>query len=123
MSRVIHFELNAEDPQRAVKFYTSVFGWKIETWEGGPEYYLASTGPESEPGINGAINPAPGRGPLTVNTIDISNLEESMEKVKAEGGRILSGPTVVPGVGRMAYCLDTEGNKFGIMQTDTSAGM
>ena len=34
MPRVVHFEFAAEDPQRAVKFYERVFGWKIDKWEG-----------------------------------------------------------------------------------------
>ena len=54
MPRVIHFEIHADDPSRAVKFYTEVFGWKIEKWQGPMDYWLVYTGKE-EPGIDGAI--------------------------------------------------------------------
>ena len=48
MSRVIHFEISADDPERAVKFYEKVFGWKIDRW-GPVEYWLATTGPMTSP--------------------------------------------------------------------------
>ncbi len=57
MGRPIHFELAALDPQRAVAFYRSVFGWDIGTWGGPMEYYLIHTGDPGEPGIDGAIAP------------------------------------------------------------------
>ena len=47
MSKVIHFEIPADDPKRAIKFYEDVFGWEIEKWEQG-DYWLVSTGPEDE---------------------------------------------------------------------------
>lgn len=55
MPRVVHFELSADNPDRAVKFYTKVFNWKIEKWAGPQDYWLITTGGEKEPGINGAI--------------------------------------------------------------------
>ncbi|HPT75026.1 MAG TPA: VOC family protein, partial [Methanomassiliicoccaceae archaeon] len=56
MPRVIHFEIPAEDPERAVEFYKKVFGWKIDKWEGPIDYWLVMTGENDEPGINGAIH-------------------------------------------------------------------
>ncbi|KKM25017.1 hypothetical protein LCGC14_1599260, partial [marine sediment metagenome] len=53
MNRVIHFELNADDPQRAIEFYEKVFGWNTNKWEGEFDYWLVNTGEEDEPGING----------------------------------------------------------------------
>jgi predicted enzyme related to lactoylglutathione lyase len=53
--RVIHFEIHADDPKRAVEFYKKVFGWKISKWEGPAEYWLVTTGDDKQPGINGAI--------------------------------------------------------------------
>ncbi len=118
MGRVVHFELNAEDAGRAVEFYRAVFGWEINKWEGGPDYYLVTTGPESEVGINGAIVPAPGQGPKTVNTIEVTSLEESLAKIKEAGGQVLSSEVQeIPGVGRFSYCVDTEGNQFGVMES------
>ena len=55
MPSVIHFEIFADEPERAVKFYTEVFGWQIQSRGGPVDYRLATTGPDTEPGINSAI--------------------------------------------------------------------
>src|SRR5260370_14373645 len=55
MSRVIHFEIPASDPERASAFYKKVFGWKIEKWPGPTDYWLVNTGAEGTPGINGGL--------------------------------------------------------------------
>src|SRR5882762_7349395 len=55
MSRVIHFEIPASDPERASAFYKKVFGWKIEKWPGPMEYWMVTTGAEGAPGINGGL--------------------------------------------------------------------
>ena len=57
MSKVIHFEIPADDPERAVTFYKNVFDWEIQKWEGPMDYWLATAGPDDELGINGAIMP------------------------------------------------------------------
>src|SRR5436305_5798627 len=55
MSRVIHFEIQADDPDRAERFYTEVFGWATTRIGGPMDYRLVTTGPDDQPGINGAI--------------------------------------------------------------------
>ena len=60
MNRVVHFDIQADDPKRAAAFYSTVFGWKFNQW-GDIEYWLVTTGDDSQPGINGALtgaNPA-----------------------------------------------------------------
>ena len=121
MPRVIHFEIFADEPERAAKFYTEVFGWQIQSWGGPVDYWLATTGPEDEPGINGAIARRMPEASATVNTIDVPDADAFMEKVTAMGGKVVTPKMTVPGVGYMAYCLDTEGNPFGIMQMDPNA--
>ena len=54
MPRPIHFEIPAENPQRAIDFYTKVFGWTIKKWDGPMEYWMITTGKSPEPGIDGA---------------------------------------------------------------------
>jgi len=56
-AKVVHFEIPADDPEMATKFYKGVFGWKIDEFEGEFDYWLVNTEEEDEPGINGAINP------------------------------------------------------------------
>jgi predicted enzyme related to lactoylglutathione lyase len=121
MPRVVHFEIDAKKPERAVKFYEKVFGWKIKKWEGPVEYYLISTGKETEPGIDGGLSKRTESEPSTVNTIDVSSVDEFIKKVEANGGKIVRPKRAVIGVGYMAYFEDPEGNVFGIMETDESA--
>ena len=88
MPRVIHFEVPADDTGRAVKFYQRVFGWKIEKW-GPMDYWLATTGPDSEPGINGAIMSKETQK-TTVNTVNVSSVDEYAKKIVEAGGKILT---------------------------------
>ena len=120
MPRVIHFEINVDDPERAVRFYKKVFGWKIKKWEGPVDYWLVTTGEASQPGIDGAIMRRMNKG-TTYNTIDVPSVDEFMRKIVKAGGKVVSEKTAIPGVGYFAYCADTEGNVFGIMQEDPSA--
>jgi len=121
MPRVVHFEIDAKKPDRAIKFYEKVFSWKIKKWEGPVEYYLITTGKESEPGIDGGLSRRTESEPSTVNTIDVPSVDEFIKKVEASGGIIIRPKMVVPGVGYMAYFKDPEGNTFGMMENDESA--
>jgi predicted enzyme related to lactoylglutathione lyase len=121
MPRVVHFEIPADNPERAIAFYQNVFGWEIEKWEGPMEYWLIMTGPEEEPGIDGGLTRRTEPGMGTENTIGVASIDEYLTKIEASGGKVLRPKSTVPGVGYLAYCQDTEGNTFGLMQEDTSA--
>ena len=121
MSRVIHFELPADDPERAIAFYEQAFGWKFEKWDGPTEYWLVMTGPEDEPGIDGGLARRTDPTTGTENTIGVDSVDDALVKVESNGGKVLRPKSAVPGVGWLAYCRDTEGNTFGLMQWDTSA--
>ena len=119
MPRVIHFEIPSQDPERLADFYRKLLGWEIQNW-GPVEYWLARTGPDSEPGINGAI----ARRDLregTRNTVSVTSADETLRKVAGLGGKALTPKMTVPGVGHHALCQDPEGNIFGIMEMDPSA--
>src|SRR4030042_39933 len=105
MSRVVHFEISADQPERAVQFYSSVFGWKINKWSN-ENYWLATTGDESEPGIDGAIQTRSDPNATTVNTIDVESVEDSVARIQDCGGTILQPKTVIPGIGYWALCKD-----------------
>jgi predicted enzyme related to lactoylglutathione lyase len=121
MGRLVHFEILVEDPQEVVKFYESVFGWEIATWGGEQAYWLVTTGPESEGGINGAIM-GTSLPQKVINTVDVESLDDMIEKVKAAGGKLVHGPNEVPGVGMHAYCEDSQGVLFGMMQSFEDMG-
>lgn len=118
MGRPIHFELGVRDPERASDFYTRVFGWKVEKWGGDFPYWLITTGEKEVPGIDGAFEVREQGEPGTVNIIDVSDLDATLVLLEAQGGTVFSPKHAVPGVGWVAYGLDTEGNRFGMMQPD-----
>jgi predicted enzyme related to lactoylglutathione lyase len=120
MPRVIHFEISADEPERAAAFYQKVFGWEIHKWEGPKPYWLVKTGPDSQPGINGGIFLR--QGPVGhVNSIDVPSIEDFAAKIEANGGKIVVPKMPIPGVGWLAYATDTEGSIFGIHQADPTA--
>lgn len=121
MPRPVHFELHADDPQRAVTFYRTLFGWGAQQWEGPQEYHLLTTGEQGTPGIDGAILRRTAPGTSTVNTIDVPSVDEYVAKAVAAGGQVAMPKMAVPGIGWLAYCMDTEGNVFGLMQMDAGA--
>ncbi len=125
MSRVVHFEIHAENPQRAIAFYTEMFGWKFQKWSGPQDYWLIETGSGEEAGINGGLVQRRGAIDGTaviafVCTIQVENLDETVRKCTRLGGEIVLPKMPVPGVGWLAYAKDTEGNIFGMMQPDTN---
>jgi len=121
MPRVVHFEINVDDPERAIKFYTDVFGWKIKKWEGPMDYWLVTSGPEDEPGIDGALMRRQEPSASTHNTIGVPSVDEFLAKITQAGGKVIAPKQTIPGVGYAASCQDTEGNIFGIFEEDTSA--
>ena len=121
MPRVVHFEVDAEKPERAISFYEKVFGWKVEKWEGPVEYWLITTGKEDEPGIDGGLSKRSGSVPSTVNTVEVDSVDDFVKKVEENGGTIVSPKHAVPGVGYLAYFKDPEGNVFGMMEMDETA--
>ncbi len=120
MPKVIHFELPADDPKRAVAFYENVFGWTITKWEGPNDYWLITAGPDDEPGINGAITPRMLADQVTTDTISVTSIDDSVKKIGEAGGTVVMSKQIIPGVGYIAYCKDTEGNLFGVLQPDMS---
>jgi len=126
--RVVHFEIHADQPDRAISFYAGLFGWKFDRWGGPMPYWLITTGPDPEPGINGGLiarqGPRPAEG-QSLNaygcTVAVDNLDAMIAKVPGLGGSIVMPKMPIPGVGWLAYAKDTEGNVFGMMQADTGA--
>lgn len=125
MPRPIHFEIQADDPQRAIAFYQKLFGWTFKFWDGPMPYWLITTGPDGTPGINGGLHPRIGPKPAEgqaviafVCTVDVDSVDTYVASVVAAGGNICVPKMPIPGVGWLAYGNDTEGNIFGMMQHD-----
>src|SRR5580765_3861181 len=126
MSRVVHFEIHADNPTRAVEFYKSLFGWECTKWDGPVEYWLIKTGPDSQPGINGGLVKRQGVIDGTaviayVCTVDVASVDATAHKLATLGGTIVVPKMPIPGIGWLVYAKDTEGNIFGFMQRDAAA--
>jgi predicted enzyme related to lactoylglutathione lyase len=124
MPRVIHFEIGVDNPQRAIKFYTEVFGWKVDQWQtprGPMDYWLVTTGKKPEEGIDGALMPRRNYPQAVVNAISVPSVDDYLVKIKAAGGQALSAKMPIPTIGWFATCKDPEGNIFGIMESDPKA--
>lgn len=130
MSRVVHFEIHAADVPRAVKFYTDVFGWASEDWSGmtGSPYMGLMTGPDDQPGINGAIMQRDGEnmptgGPVAgaVLTIQVEDFDATAAAIEKAGGSMALPKMALAGMAWQGYFHDTENNVFGIHQRDPDA--
>lgn len=128
MSRVIHFEIHAEEPERAIKFYADLLGWQFKKWDGPMPYWLVTTGPDNQPGINGGLMKRMGPPPVDMQpvnafvcTVGVDNVDASVAAAVKLGGTIALPKMPIPGVGWLAYTKDTEGNIFGMMQNDPTA--
>lgn len=127
MPRPVHFEIQAEDPERALDFYQRVFGWTFQRW-GDQPYWVVMTGEDGTPGINGGLLPRQGPAPedgAPVNafplTVDVPDLDGFLATAQEAGATVAVPKAPVPGVGWLAYVKDTEGNILGLMQEDASA--
>ncbi|KAB2848837.1 MAG: VOC family protein [Hyphomicrobiaceae bacterium] len=125
MSRPVHFEIQADDPNRAIDFYETALGWSFTKAEG-EEYWSIETGPSSKPGINGALIPRKGPPPPVtggvplvgyVVTVEVGDLDTMLHAVNNAGGSIVVPASQVAGIGRLAYAKDTEGNIFGLRKS------
>ena len=123
MSRAVHFEIQASNPQALIDYYSGLFGWSFNKWEGG-DYWLIHTGPEDKPGINGGLLPR--RGPLPeamaavnafVITVDVDDIDSAL----ARAVTVVVPKMPVPGIGWIGYARDPDGNIFGMMQEDPEA--
>ena len=123
MNRFTHFELVTDNLEKTAAFYRDVFGWQIQKWEGPVDYWLVTTGDEKTPGINGGLMQAGDQMSGTINTIEVSDLDTAIAKVKTHGGVIIVDKQPIPGVGYQAYIKDSTGIIVGLHQADPKAGM
>lgn len=105
------------------EFYKKAFGWTINKWEGSPvDYWLISTGPQNQPGIDGAIarkEDQPASGVLI--TAQVDSVDATLKEIWAAGGSVVVPKRAVPGVGWQAHIRDTEGNVIGIFESNPTA--
>ena len=126
MDPVVHFEMPYEDAARVSRFYSSVFGWKLEAQGGQMGNYLVArtteSGADGWPKKVGRINGGffakkpdwPAQVPSVVISVD--DMKAAMAKVRAAGGKVLGEPMDIPGVGKYVSFTDPEGNRVSLVQ-------
>lgn len=119
-NRVVHFEIPCDNPEKTIEFFKTVFNWNLQQF-GAEQYWIAMTGDEKSPGINGGIMKKLNPGQPIVNSIDVSNIDDAMRKVEAAGGTIVVPKGPIPTVGWLAYFKDPDGNIHGLYQNDPDA--
>ncbi len=132
---IVHFEIPADQPERAAQFYRELFGWEIDHYEGPPderegfEYWMVRTvptdakGQPTRPGVNGGIMRRMMPGQTPVNYIGVADVDEFVRKAEGLGAKVVMPKHLVPAMGWFAQLTDPEGNIFAIWQTDAKAGM
>ena len=130
MGRVVHFEIQVDDIERAKSFYGAVFGWSFQDWSGaaGATYWGVVTGGREAPGIDGGLLqrpcPAPALGQGTnafVCTVGVDDYDATEQRILEAGGVVALPKMALTGMAWQGYYLDTEGNTFGIHQPDPDA--
>jgi predicted enzyme related to lactoylglutathione lyase len=123
MRKVVHFEIPADDVERAKQFYGTIFGWQLQDM---PEmgYTVVRTTDVDEqsqmpttPGaINGGMMQRSPETPAPVLTIDVDSVEDALKQVESGGGSVVRPRTEIPGMGAFAYFKDPEGNTLGLWE-------
>ena len=130
MSRVVHFEIQADDLERAKAFYAAAFGWQYEDYGAftGSPYWGIVTGSDEDMGINGGLlaRPVSAPGPeqgtnAFVCTIGVADFDETQRRILAAGGQVALPKMALTGMAWQGYFIDTEGNTFGVHQPDPEA--
>ena len=120
MPSIVWFEIPADNPERAKKFYGSLFGWKIDKFPGVTDYWHIDTGGGDDTPDGGLMARKHPEHPIT-NYVNVKSVTESMAKVEKLGGTICKPKTAVPQMGYFAICQDTEGNEFALWEMNTRA--
>lgn len=124
MNTIGYFEIQADDLQRAIKFYMEAFSWKFVKEESFPiEYYRIEMA-----GIYGGLLPRPVKTPPAghgtnayVCSVEVEDFDQTAEVILKNGGQIALEKFAVPGRCWQGYFIDTEGNTLGIFQVDENA--
>jgi predicted enzyme related to lactoylglutathione lyase len=121
-STIIYFEIPAVDVEKLKGFYVGFFGWKIEKYSVPMEYWMIQTVPTDDkgmllrPGVNGGMVKKESAEQKPVNYISVESIDESLEKVKRLGGKIVSPKQEVPNVGWITTAVNPEGNQIALIQ-------
>lgn len=121
MPRISYLDFSTDDPDRAVNFYSNVFGWQINKWDGPKEYWEIKTGESNEPGIDGGLSKREKIGEWTTPFINIQSIDQYIGKIESNGGKIIQAKTAIPSIGYTLLFKDTESNTIGLFEENKEA--
>jgi uncharacterized protein len=137
MPTIVHFEIPADDIERAKKFYNDLFEWKIEKWSDTEdnsshltsvatgqiiEYWMmTTTDDKGNKALSGGMMKRQMPEHQVTNYIGVESVDEYSSKVEKLGGKVVAPKHAVPGMGYFALCIDTENNNFAIWESDENA--
>ncbi len=119
-ANIVWFEIPADKPERAKKFYRALFGWKISPFPGMTDFWHIDTGASADAPA-GVLMVRKDSEQRIRNFINVASLTKSLAKVKKLGGKVYLPKTAVSGMGFFAICQDTENNTFGFWEIDKKA--
>jgi predicted enzyme related to lactoylglutathione lyase len=123
-TKTIYFEIQADDPARAIGFYTKIFGWEFLEAKGLPIPYWRITTGGTEGGLLRSPAPKP-QGPAGTNafvcSFEVDSFDATAKQIQELGGKVALGKFAVPGRCWQGYFIDTEGNTFGTFEVDENA--
>lgn len=122
MATIVHFDLPADDLERAKTFYSSLFGWTFELAPGFTDFYfIGTTADDGSPGTGGGLGKREMPDQRIMNYIGVSSIDFSLNEIVHLGGKVVLRKTAVETFGYMAICEDTEGNSFGLWENNSEA--
>jgi uncharacterized protein len=121
MSAIVHFDVPAEDIERAKKFYSALFGWKFESVPGMQYNLFTTTNLDGSSGVGGGMGKRMDPSQRILNYFGVPSIDIAMKQVKSLAGQVITQKMAVPGMGFLASCIDTEGNTFGLWEENPRA--
>ncbi|HEX7274432.1 MAG TPA: VOC family protein [Nitrososphaeraceae archaeon] len=121
MPRISYLDFSADDIERAVNFYTKVFGWQINKWDGPLQYWEIKTGESNELGIDGGLSKRERIGQWITPFINVSSVDQYVDKIESGNGKIFQPKTAISKIGYTLLFKDTESNTIGLFEQNREA--
>ena len=121
MPRISYLDFSADDIERAVNFYTKVFGWQINKWDGPLEFWEIKTGETNELGIDGGLSKRERIGQWITPFINVSSVDQYVDKIESGNGKIFQPKTAISKIGYTLLFKDTESNTIGLFEQNREA--
>jgi uncharacterized protein len=122
MPAIVHFNVPAEDIERAKKFYAALLGGEFKSFPEMQYNLITTTNLDGTPGVGGGMGKRMEPSEHITNYFGVPSIDAAMKQVKSLGGTVMSEKMAVPGMGFLANCVDTEGNAFGLWEENSQAG-